>query len=180
MGISRAYSALGLTLLLWTTLAHPQGTPSSGTSIEAEQTEPAQERSTPYAAVEKPVALHITTPQVDAIPDQDVEVVVELTIDKQGSIIAASLVSGDEPFASAALKEAPNWTFRPARRNDKPVESKIYFLVTFSPPEAPDEDIWPRRIGLARAPQRRARSIADAAQAKMALALNCAQRQLWF
>lgn len=143
VGISRAYSALGLTLLLWTTLAHPQGTPSSGTSIEdeaAEQTEPAQERSTPYAAVEKPVALHITTPQVDAIPDQDIEVVVELTIDKQGSIIAASLVSGDEPFASAALKEAPNWTFRPARRNDKPVESKIYFLVTFSPPEAPDEE----------------------------------------
>lgn len=156
VGISRAYSALGLTLLLWTTLAHPQGTPSSGKSIDDEkaaQTEPAQERSTPYAAVEKPVALHITTPQVDAIPDQDTEVVVELTIDKQGSIVAASLVSGEEPFASAALKEAPNWTFRPARRNDKPVESKIYFLVTFSPPEAPDEETLEPQVEQGNIPQ---------------------------
>ena len=140
VGISRAYSALGPTLLLWTRLAYPQvATVESelGEDAESTQNELTQERSVPSNAVEKPVPLHITSPKLDEVPSHEVEVVVELTIDQQGTIVASSLVSGEEPFASAALNETPNWTFHPARRDNKPIESKIYFLVTFSPPAAP-------------------------------------------
>lgn len=143
VGISRAYSALGPTLILWTSLAYPQDTSAESNAakdVDADQIESTQEQSASTIGVEKPVPLRITSPKLDEVPLHNVEVVVELTIDRQGKIVAASLVSGEEPFASAALNEAPNWTFRPARRDNQPIESKIYFLVTFSPPPTQAEE----------------------------------------
>lgn len=64
------------------------------------------------------------------------EVILELTIDAEGLVSRAVLVSGEEPFAATALSATENWEFKPARRNDEPVAAKIHFLVTFAPVEA--------------------------------------------
>ena len=62
------------------------------------------------------------------------EVVLELTISKDGVVTRARAVSGDEPFASQATGQATRWSFEPARRNGKAIAARIRFLAKFVPP----------------------------------------------
>ncbi|MEO7033598.1 MAG: TonB-dependent receptor plug domain-containing protein [Polyangiaceae bacterium] len=62
------------------------------------------------------------------------EVVLELTISLRGAVTAASVVSGEEPFASGALDASKTWLFEPARRAEAAIASKIRFAVHFVPP----------------------------------------------
>lgn len=139
--ISRAYLTWGLTVLL-----------SQNASAQAEPAQPAAELS-PSAADEDasihedegippstsyPEPLLITRPDVEWPSERSTlaEVVVELVIDDQGKVTAASVVVGPEPFATATVHAAPGWQFSPALRDGKAVAAKIHFIVTFTPPPA--------------------------------------------
>ncbi len=64
-------------------------------------------------------------------------VILELVIAVDGSVHDPRVVSGDEPFASAALDAARAWRFSPALRSGKPVAARIRFEVTFHAPLPP-------------------------------------------
>ncbi|MBT9557774.1 MAG: TonB family protein [Myxococcales bacterium] len=50
------------------------------------------------------------------------EVVIELRIRTDGSVTVARVVSGEEPFASAALDAVKTWRYQPARVSGMPIE----------------------------------------------------------
>jgi hypothetical protein len=61
----------------------------------------------------------------------DVEVVLELVVDKDGRVQDAHSVAGDEPFASAATSASRDFVFEPAKRGGAPVVAKIRMKVAF-------------------------------------------------
>jgi len=60
-------------------------------------------------------------------------VVLELVIERDGSVASATAITGDEPFESAALEAAHNWRFLPARRGAQAVPARIRFEVSYTP-----------------------------------------------
>jgi TonB family protein len=58
-------------------------------------------------------------------------VVLELTIDADGSVLEANAVQGEEPFASHARSAALRFRFEPALRDGKPVKARVRFEVRF-------------------------------------------------
>src|SRR5688572_16634024 len=52
-------------------------------------------------------------------------VVLELVIERDGSVALAQVVTGEEPFASAAADAALRWQFEPAHRAGQPVAARI-------------------------------------------------------
>ena len=72
-----------------------------------------------------------------AYPDDasgDATVVVELTVDTEGSVVEARALSGEAPFRDAALAAVRGWRFAPARREGRPVSARIRYSVQFTPP----------------------------------------------
>lgn len=71
----------------------------------------------------------------------DARVVVEIAVDAEGAVSDVIVVSGPEPFASAARRAAESWRFVPARRGDRAVASRIRMQLGFTapPPEPPPE-----------------------------------------
>jgi len=68
------------------------------------------------------------------------DVVLELTIGKDGTVTSALAKSGEVPFTEAALTASKSWQFSPALRGGQPVAAKIRFLVHFERPrETPPE-----------------------------------------
>lgn len=109
------------------------------TAAWSQATRPDSEVDSPpvtAAKVQAPVA--VSTP-VPSIAGQwgSAEVVLSLVIDAEGTVTEAEVVSGAEPFSGTALRAAPKFEFEPARRDGKPVASKIHFLVVFEPRPAP-------------------------------------------
>src|SRR5690349_15315662 len=51
----------------------------------------------------------------------DTRIVVRVTVNADGSVRAASIVDGAEPFAGAALAASSRWRFEPATSGGKPV-----------------------------------------------------------
>jgi TonB family protein len=65
------------------------------------------------------------------------EVVLELTVNVEGEVTDAGVVSGVPPFDAAAVAAARGWHFTPARRAGRPVAARIRYTVRFEPaPEA--------------------------------------------
>ncbi|MGZ3476491.1 MAG: TonB family protein, partial [Polyangiales bacterium] len=64
-------------------------------------------------------------------------VVLQLTIAKDGSVEDVQVISGEEPFATAARDAAKSWTFEPATRDGAPIRAVIRAKVGFTPPEPP-------------------------------------------
>jgi hypothetical protein len=62
-------------------------------------------------------------------------VLLELVVDRQGAVSAARVVEGDEPFASAAARDALSFRFEPALRDGQPMPARIRFELRFKPPE---------------------------------------------
>lgn len=60
-------------------------------------------------------------------------VVLELIVEKDGSVSSATVVSGDEPFAERARSAALSWRFAPAKRGDVPIAARIRARVDFHP-----------------------------------------------
>jgi drug/metabolite transporter superfamily protein YnfA len=65
----------------------------------------------------------------------DASVVLELLIERDGTVAEARMESGMEPFASAAQLAAPGFRFAPARRAGKPVAARIRLELKFTDPE---------------------------------------------
>jgi hypothetical protein len=61
----------------------------------------------------------------------DAQVVLELTIERDGTVSSAVVVDGVEPFAEQARVAALGWHFQPARRGDAPVRARITARVAF-------------------------------------------------
>jgi TonB family protein len=61
-------------------------------------------------------------------------VVLELTLDREGTVLDARALAGDAPFRDAALSAAQTWRFTPALRGSRPVPAKIRYSVQFTPP----------------------------------------------
>ena len=91
--------------------------------------------------VPAPAPVPVTPPQAISTPigypqhaQGEREVVLELTIGKDGSVTTARAISGEEPFTDAALAASKSWLFSPAKRGADPVLAKIRFVVRFQPP----------------------------------------------
>jgi hypothetical protein len=73
----------------------------------------------------------------------DASVVLELTIEQDGTVGVVGNAEGPEPFAEAARRAAASWKFAPAERDGKPVRARIRFETRFvgehllSPQEPP-------------------------------------------
>lgn len=68
----------------------------------------------------------------------DAAVVLELVVEKDGSVSSASVVEGVEPFAERARAAALTWSFIPAQRDGTPVAARVRARVEFQrEPEAP-------------------------------------------
>lgn len=61
-------------------------------------------------------------------------VLLELVIERDGSVRSAQVAFGLEPFARAALAAARAFRFEPARREGQPVPARIRFEVEYTPP----------------------------------------------
>jgi TonB family protein len=75
----------------------------------------------------------------------EAEVLLELLVSKTGDVPEASVIRGDEPFASAALANVRTWHFEPARSQGQPRPARIRFMVTFRPPRAVEPSPEPSR-----------------------------------
>lgn len=68
----------------------------------------------------------------------DAGVVLELVVERDGSVSGALVVEGVEPFAERARTTALTWRFQPARRGDTPVAARIRARVDFHRDEQPE------------------------------------------
>lgn len=68
----------------------------------------------------------------------DAVVILVLTIAVDGAVIDAATAEGAAPFSDAAVTAARGWRFEPAKRDGKPVASKVRFEVRFEEPKAED------------------------------------------
>ena len=116
----RALSSVAIAVFVASSIAHGQPAPPR-----------------PESAVSPPVS---TAPLAAAYPDGahgDAEVTLEIVIDKTGRVTSAKAVTGDEPFASAAIAAASGWFFSPATRGGKPLAARIRVAIGFHEQVAP-------------------------------------------
>jgi len=66
----------------------------------------------------------------------DAEVIVQITVAKDGSVEAVKVLDGEEPFAAAAAAAAWSFHFEPATADGKPVRATIRAKITFRAPLA--------------------------------------------
>jgi Gram-negative bacterial TonB protein C-terminal/TonB-dependent Receptor Plug Domain/TonB dependent receptor len=111
--------AVALSLSAMAASAHAESEPATKKDRAANQ------------GVTLPVAIDTSVGPVSA--DASAEVILELLIDALGNVSEVTLVSGPEPFATAALSHARAWKFRPAYRGNEPIPARIQFLVRFTP-----------------------------------------------
>ncbi|HEY4105451.1 MAG TPA: TonB family protein, partial [Polyangiaceae bacterium] len=64
------------------------------------------------------------------------DVVLELTIGKDGAVLDAKAISGEPAFAARAIEASRAWRFEPASREGVAIAAKIRFAVRFEPPSA--------------------------------------------
>jgi TonB family protein len=67
----------------------------------------------------------------------DAEVVVELEIEKDGTVGSVQVREGAAPFDQAVRSAAAGWRFAPATRNGLPIRARILAKVAFHPPPPP-------------------------------------------
>lgn len=99
---------------------------------------PASAQPTPPAPAPDPAPV-IVPPQIQGSPEVpypvgaqgDAEVLLVLTIQKDGTVKAVEVAQGQEPFATAAKDAAMHFQFQPGTRNGEPVAARIRFAVTF-------------------------------------------------
>jgi len=93
-----------------------------------------------HADVVPPVALDVPKVPYPEGGQGNAVVVLLLVVDVDGSVRSAEVVSGDEPFATAARQASAGWHFTPAVQAGQPVAAKIRFRAEFvveTPPAAP-------------------------------------------
>jgi TonB family protein len=85
-----------------------------------------------------PVALSNTDVPYPESAEGDAVVVLELVVEKDGSVSRATVVEGAEPFAEEAKTAALSWRFTPAQRGGRAVVARVRARVVFhqDPPAA--------------------------------------------
>ncbi|HRI72578.1 MAG TPA: TonB-dependent receptor, partial [Polyangium sp.] len=81
----------------------------------------------------------LVPPQIQGTPEAaypaggqgDAEVILVITVQKDGSVGQVEVAQGKEPFATAAKEAATKFRFTPGTRNGDPVAAKIRFAVSF-------------------------------------------------
>jgi TonB family protein len=79
----------------------------------------------------------------------DSSVIVALVVTTEGAVADPEIVSGAEPFATAALNGVRKYTFKPATRNGSAIPARIRLAVTF---EAPPPQALPKNEEVVTAP----------------------------
>jgi TonB family protein len=82
----------------------------------------------------RPIATHVPYPKDAA---GDATVVIDLAIDESGNVQDASIIDGQEPFASRALEACRTFRFEPARRDDVAIRARVRLAIVFHPPPRP-------------------------------------------
>src|SRR5258708_5502875 len=77
------------------------------------------------SALSPPVAQSSTDVPYPADGQGDAVVLLELLVDKDGSVARALVIEGVEPFAEQARRAALTWRFVPAHRGASPVAARI-------------------------------------------------------
>ena len=81
-----------------------------------------------------PLPLTRTSPQYPMSAIDDAIVLMEISIDTDGSVLAVAAQAGSPPFSTLAVQAVRQWTFQPAQRGGIPVKSKAYVIVGFARP----------------------------------------------
>lgn len=102
--------------------------------------------SVPAIAQQAPVLVPPVAPSNTDVPypegaEGDAAVVLELVVEKDGTVSEATVVEGGEPFAEQARTAALGWRFTPARRGDQLVAARVRARVTFQ--REPDQSATP-------------------------------------
>jgi protein TonB len=91
------------------------------------------------ARVSTGVMMRLILHKVDPIYPEDAKknhvsgaVVVAATVDDQGQIVKASVVSGPEKLRDTALNAVNQWTFKPYLLNGRPAFVQTQFVVNFN------------------------------------------------
>jgi hypothetical protein len=84
-----------------------------------------------------PAALGSTEVPYPEGADGDAAVVLELVVEKDGSVSSATVVEGAEPFAERARATALTWRFTPAQRGPDVVAARPVRPPRPSPPPPP-------------------------------------------
>ncbi len=87
-----------------------------------------------------PELLRPLAPEYPSTATGDQRVILAVTLDRDGRVQRVEVLSGAEPFASAAVRAARAGRFTPALKDGQPVFAKIKVAVDFvySVPEAPE------------------------------------------
>jgi TonB family protein len=99
----------------------------------------------PKAEIVAPVQLDESpVPYPDGASGEAV-VVLELEIEKDGTVGRIVVREGEPPFGDAARTAAQRWRFTPATRSGIPIRARVLAKVHFQPPAPPPEP--PREVG---------------------------------
>lgn len=137
-----AQLCVGLACVLTPVAAQEQSSPVPPLEEQPER----QVTESDAAQTEAPPTLTpplLMTGHVDYPPDASgaAVVVLELVVERDGTVGSATVVEGPEPFASAAAEQARSFRFEPAKRAGLAVPARIRFEVRFTPPPiAPQPD----------------------------------------
>src|SRR5690349_14714067 len=92
----------------------------------------------PAPELTPPVAQSSTDVPYPEGAEGDAAVVLELVVEKDGSVSSATVVEGGEPFGEQARAAALTWRFEPAQRDGTPVAARVRARVEFhGEPEEP-------------------------------------------
>jgi TonB family protein len=90
--------------------------------------------------LKRPVPLATPAPAYPGGAKGDAVVVVDLTVNRAGTVIDPRVRSGEEPFAGAALECVAGWRFQPAARDGRPISARLRFELKFYEPSLEDDD----------------------------------------
>jgi TonB family protein len=85
--------------------------------------------TSPSAAV--PWAEAFAAPPNSPVAAATATVLVEALVDARGAVSRARIRRSAEPYDAPSLEAVRSWTFRPARRDNRPVPSHVYVVFAF-------------------------------------------------
>ena len=90
----------------------------------------------------KPISTPISYPEGET---GAATVILELTVDVSGHVLAPKVLVGGGRFEQATLEATASWRFEPAQRDGRAVPARIRYAVQFTPPpvESPPEEAPP-------------------------------------
>lgn len=138
IAILLAAAATGALFLLMRGLTDPSPERLKSTMEERPETGPAS------SATDR-AAIPVIQPELDnaTCGGRSGKVVVDLTVEKNGSVSGVEIISATSPcFADAARRAAPKWLYRPKVANGQPVRSRVRAAIHIPPPPPKAPLVW--------------------------------------